>query len=79
MSVQDSGSVEDLAARLRPGFTLGVAAAAFQIEGSLTADGRGPSGWDAFAEKPGAIVDGGSPTVACDHYNRADEDIAQMQ
>lgn len=62
MNAQDSGSVEDLAARLRPGgFTLGVAAAAFQIEGSLTADGRGPSGWDAFCEKPGAIVDGGSP------------------
>ncbi|MDD7836049.1 GH1 family beta-glucosidase [Paenarthrobacter sp. AB444] len=79
MSVRDSGSVEDLAARLRPGFTLGVAAAAFQIEGSLTADGRGPSGWDAFAEKPGAIVYGGSPAVACDHYNRADEDIALMQ
>jgi beta-glucosidase len=79
MTVQDSGSVEDLAARLRPGFTLGVASAAFQIEGSLTADGRGPSGWDAFAEKPGAIVDGGSPSVACDHYNRSDEDIALMQ
>ncbi|AOY70287.1 beta-glucosidase [Arthrobacter sp. TES] len=79
MTVQDTGSVEDLAARLRPGFTLGVATAAFQIEGSLTADGRGPAGWDAFAEKPGTIVDGGSPAIACDHYNRADEDIALMQ
>ncbi|MFP3578030.1 GH1 family beta-glucosidase [Arthrobacter sp. SIMBA_036] len=79
MTVQDTGSVEDLAARLRPGFVLGVASAAFQIEGSLTADGRGPSGWDAFSEKPGVIVDGGSPAVACDHYNRADEDIALMQ
>jgi beta-glucosidase len=58
---------------------LGVATAAFQIEGSLTADGRGPAGWDAFAEKPGTIVDGGSPAIACDHYNRADEDIALMQ
>lgn len=79
MTVQDTGSVEDLAARLRPGFTIGVASAAFQIEGSLTTDGRGPSGWDAFSEKPGAIVDGGSPAIACDHYNRADQDIALMQ
>ncbi|MEV7605377.1 GH1 family beta-glucosidase [Paenarthrobacter sp. NPDC089322] len=79
MNVRDTGSVEDLAARLRPGFTLGVASAAFQIEGALTADGRGPSGWDAFAEKPGAIIDGSSPAIACDHYNRADEDIALMQ
>ncbi|MFJ4026247.1 GH1 family beta-glucosidase [Paenarthrobacter sp. NPDC089989] len=79
MTVQDTGSVEDLAARLRPGFTLGVASAAFQIEGSLNTDGRGPSGWDAFSEKPGAIVDGGSPAIACDHYNRADQDIALLQ
>lgn len=61
MTVQDAAMVEDLASRIRPAFTLGVAAAAFQIEGSLTADGRGPSSWDAFAEKPGAIVDGHSP------------------
>ncbi|MEZ2390783.1 GH1 family beta-glucosidase [bacterium RCC_150] len=79
MTVQDAAAVEDLAGRFGPGFILGVAAAAFQIEGSLTADGRGPSSWDAFAEKPGAILDGHSPAVACDHYNRTDEDIALMQ
>jgi beta-glucosidase len=84
MAVQNAdvvytASVQDLAGRLRPGFTLGVAAAAFQIEGSLAADGRGPSGWDAFAEKPGNIVDGHSPAVACDHYNRAPEDVALMR
>lgn len=72
-------SVRELAGRLRPGFTLGVAAAAFQIEGSLASGGRGPSGWDAFAEKPGNIVNGHSPAVACDHYNRASEDIALMR
>ena len=72
MTVQDSVAVQALAARLSPGFTLGVASAAFQIEGSLAAGGRGPSGWDAFAEKPGNILHGHSPAVACDHYNRAD-------
>lgn len=79
MTVQDSVSVQSLASRLRPGFTLGVATASFQIEGALTADGRGPSGWDAFAEKPGAILDGHSPAVACDHYNRSAEDVALMR
>ena len=59
----NNSSVQDLAGRLRPGFTLGVAAAAFQIEGALAADGRGPSGWDAFAEKPGKILNGHSGKV----------------
>lgn len=75
----NTASVQDLAGRLRPDFTLGVAAAAFQIEGALAADGRGPSGWDAFAEKPGSIMNGHSPAVACDHYNRAAEDVALMR
>ena len=75
----NTASVQDLAGRLRPDFTLGVAAAAFQIEGALAADGRGPSGWDAFAEKPGSIMNGHSPAVACDHYNRAAEDVALMK
>ncbi|RKR20605.1 GH1 family beta-glucosidase [Arthrobacter oryzae] len=75
MTVQDPVAVQALAARLSPGFTLGVASAAFQIEGNLAAGGRGPSGWDAFAEKPGNILYGHSPAVACDHYNRAEEDI----
>ena len=42
MTVQDAVSVQALAARLGPNFTLGVASAAFQIEGSLAAGGRGP-------------------------------------
>ncbi|KQR82969.1 glycoside hydrolase [Arthrobacter sp. Leaf337] len=79
MTVQNSAALQSLAERLDPDFVLGVAAAAFQIEGSLKADGRGPSGWDAFAEKPGSIMDGHSPAVACDHYNRSGEDVALMR
>jgi beta-glucosidase len=79
MTVQDSVAVQALAARLSPDFKLGVASAAFQIEGALSAGGRGPSGWDAFAEKPGNILDGHSPAVACDHYNRAAEDVELMR
>lgn len=72
-------SAKDLAAMIPPSFTLGVATSAFQIEGALDEDGRGPSGWDVFAAKPGAIVDDHSPVVACDHYHRMPQDVALMK
>ncbi len=74
-----NASARDLAAKLPPGFTLGVAMSAFQIEGGLEEDGRGPSGWDVFAAKPGSIVDEHSPAIACDHYHRMPEDVALMK
>ncbi len=79
MALLDSAAVQALAARLGPHFTLGVASAAFQIEGAVSAGGRGPSGWDAFAAKPGSILDGHSPAIACDHYNRTAEDVELMR
>ena len=72
-------SAKDLAALIPQGFTLGVATAAFQIEGALDEDGRGPAGWDVFAAKPGAIVDGHSPVVATDHYHRMPQDVALLK
>ncbi|WP_226759567.1 glycoside hydrolase family 1 protein, partial [Arthrobacter sp. SO3] len=74
-----NASAKDLAALLPSRFTLGVATAAFQIEGALDEDGRGPSGWDVFAARPGAIVQDHSPAVACDHYHRMPEDVALMK
>ena len=56
--------------RLPDGFLWGVATSAFQIEGSLDADGRGPSIWDVFASGSG---DTGA--VACDHYRRWRDDV----
>jgi len=53
----------------------GVASAAYQVEGAATEDGRGPSIWDTFAARPGAVVDGSDGTVACDSYHRLDEDV----
>ncbi|MFD5276555.1 GH1 family beta-glucosidase [Pseudarthrobacter sp. NPDC058362] len=79
MTLESTDSATDLASRIPPSFVLGVAAAAFQIEGALRTGGRGPSGWDAFAEKPGTIIDGHSPAVACDHYNRLPEDVALLR
>lgn len=56
-------------------FLWGAATSAFQIEGSLDVDGRGPSVWDAFAAQPGAVEGGGDASRACDSYRRWPEDI----
>ena len=56
-------------------FVWGVATAAFQIEGAARTDGRAPSIWDTFCEKEGAIADGSDGLIACDHYNRLEEDL----
>ena len=56
-------------------FVWGVATAAFQIEGAAKTDGRAPSIWDTFCEKEGAIADGSDGLIACDHYNRLEEDL----
>ena len=58
-----------------PGFTWGVATSAFQIEGAASADGKGPSIWDTFCRRPGAIADASDGDVACDHYHRWQEDL----
>ena len=42
-------------------------------------DGRGESIWDRFCARPGAISDGSSGAVACDHYHRFGDDIALMK
>jgi beta-glucosidase len=60
-------------------FIWGAAAASYQIEGAAFEDGKGPSDWDAFCRKPGAIFEGHSGEVACDHYHRFAEDIALMK
>ncbi|MFT7721878.1 MAG: GH1 family beta-glucosidase [Roseateles sp.] len=64
------------AERLGRGFTWGVATSAYQIEGAVDEDGRGPSIWDAFARQPGRTVNGESGAVACDHYRRWRDDVA---
>jgi beta-glucosidase len=58
------------------GFLWGTSTSAYQIEGAVTEDGRGPSVWDAFCAEPGRVVDGSSGAVACDHYHRYREDVA---
>ncbi|GGC10851.1 GH1 family beta-glucosidase [Cellulomonas carbonis] len=61
-----------------PGFVWGAATAAFQIEGAAAEDGRVPSIWDTFCRVPGAVANGDTGDVACDHYHRWPEDVALM-
>jgi beta-glucosidase len=61
-------------------FTWGVATAAYQIEGSPDADGKGPSIWDTFTHKRDwrgrtPIADGTTGDVATDSYRRYAQDI----
>jgi beta-glucosidase len=56
-------------------FTWGVATSSYQIEGAATAGGRGPSIWDTFSRVPGAVINGDSGDIACDHYHRYNEDL----
>ncbi|KAL8243661.1 hypothetical protein R6Q59_009919 [Mikania micrantha] len=50
----------------------------YQIEGAITQDGRGPSIWDEFCDKPSKIADGSSGATACDSYHHVAEDIALL-
>lgn len=60
-------------------FTWGVATSAYQVEGEVDEDGRGPSIWDTFCHTPGHIAEGHTGDVACDHYHRYPQDIALMK
>jgi beta-glucosidase len=60
-------------------FIWGFATASYQIEGSIDKDGREPSIWDTFCERPNKIADGSSGVTACDSYNRTGEDVALLK
>ena len=60
------------------GFLWGTSTAAYQIEGAVNEDGRGPSIWDTFAHTPGRTLDGDTGDVACDHYHRWPQDVALL-
>ncbi|UGQ48392.1 GH1 family beta-glucosidase [Massilia endophytica] len=59
----------------RKDFLIGVATAAYQIEGASEEDGRLPSIWDTFSAIPGKVLHGDTGAVACDHYHRWEEDV----
>ena len=57
------------------GFLFGVKSSAYQVEGSVTADGRGVSVWDTYSHQPGATHNGDTGDVTADHYRHLEEDL----
>src|SRR5262245_44113753 len=60
-------------------FLFGAATAAYQVEGGVASDRRGPSIWDEFLRVPGNGANGDNGDIACDHYHRWREDVALMK
>ncbi|KAF0894419.1 hypothetical protein E2562_038955 [Oryza meyeriana var. granulata] len=59
-----------------PGFLLGAATSAYQIEGGYLDDNKGLNNWDVFTHtQAGRISDGCNGDVADDHYHRYMEDV----
>ncbi|XP_016149008.1 lactase-phlorizin hydrolase-like [Sinocyclocheilus grahami] len=61
------------------GFHWGVSSSAYQVEGGWNADGKGPSVWDTFTQKPGNIPNNDNGDVACDSYNKIDADLYMLR
>jgi len=61
------------------GFLWGTATASYQVEGAVSADGRGPSIWDTFSHTPGKVAHDATGDEADDHYHRYKEDVQLMK
>ena len=59
-------------------FIWGSATSAFQIEGGWNTDGKGPSIWDSFCQIPGKVHNHATGNIACDHYQKFEEDLDLM-
>ena len=66
-------------AALPDDFDWGFATAAYQIEGAVAEDGRGPCIWDTFCHLEPSRTNGAHADVACDHYHRFEEDLNLLQ
>lgn len=61
-------------------FIWGAAAASYQIEGNTQGiDGCADSVWDMCSRKNGFVKGANTGFVACDHYNRYQDDVAIMK
>ena len=56
-------------------FVWGTATSAYQIEGAVNEDGRGPSIWDTFSHTAGKIGDNSNGDRANEHFRRYKEDV----
>jgi beta-glucosidase len=62
-----------------PNFLWGCATSAYQIEGAVAADGRGPSNWDIFSHTPGKTHQGETGDVAADSYHLYKDDVKLLK
>lgn len=63
----------------RKDFAWGAATSAYQIEGAVKEDGKGPHIWDVYTSEPGHIFGEHTGETACDHYHRYGEDVRIMK
>lgn len=79
VAAQAAGTETSRSLAFPDGFLWGTATAAYQVEGAVTEDGRGPSIWDTFSHTPGKVAGNATGDVADDHYHRYKEDVALMK
>ncbi len=77
--LNDQAEIAQFVTSLGPDFSLGVATAAYQIEGGFLADGKGPSIWDDFSNKKGNIYKNQNGNHACRFYEKWQEDVALLK
>jgi beta-glucosidase len=79
-SLEENGpSRRNLASRFPPHFLWGTATSAYQIEGAIEEDGRGPSIWDRYTHTQGMIADRSNADIANDHYHLYRQDVQLMK
>lgn len=61
-----------------PGFKFGVATAAYQVEGAVKNDGKGPTVWDWNSRQPNGVQDNTTGDVVDLHYYLYKEDVARI-
>ncbi len=65
--------------RFPKGFVWGCSTSAYQSEGAVKEDGRGPSIWDIFSHTPGKTFHGQTGDVTDDSYHLYKEDVRMLR
>ncbi|KAF9044143.1 glycoside hydrolase family 1 protein [Panaeolus papilionaceus] len=59
-------------------FLFGVATAAYQVEGAVKNDGKGPTMWDWNSRQPNGVLDGTTGDIVDLHYYLYKQDVARV-
>ncbi|EPQ51427.1 glycoside hydrolase [Gloeophyllum trabeum ATCC 11539] len=63
---------------LPAGFIFGMSTSAYQVEGAVKEDGKGPSAWDWATRQPGGTTDGSTADITDLQYYLYKLDVARM-